>query len=209
MPDIVITEFMDEDAVASLSARFDTHYDPALVDDPEAMAALLGEARALIVRNRTQVRGAVLEAAPRLSCVGRLGVGLDNIDTGACSARGVTVYPATGANDASVAEYVVTAALVLLRGAWHATGRVAAGEWPRQELMGCEVGGKTLGLVGFGGAWSRITSGRIDRATGSPARRDGAGPAPLSNEPTGVRTRNRPPVPSSTRPSRKKGSPCY
>ncbi|NNU80945.1 3-phosphoglycerate dehydrogenase [Halovulum dunhuangense] len=150
MPDVVITEFMDEDAVAALSARFDCLYDPALVDRPEDLAALLGDARALIVRNRTQVREAVLGAAPKLSCVGRLGVGLDNIDVAACKARGVAVYPATGANDDAVAEYVVTAALVLLRGAWHATDRVAAGEWPRQALMGREVGGKTLGLIGFG-----------------------------------------------------------
>jgi (S)-sulfolactate dehydrogenase len=50
------------------------------------------------VRNRTQVRAALLDAAPDLACVGRLGVGLDNIDVAACEGRGVAVYPATGAN---------------------------------------------------------------------------------------------------------------
>jgi len=150
VPDIIITEFMDEAAVATLAARYDTHYDPALVDDPVALAALLAEARVLIVRNRTQVRGALLDAAPKLSAVGRLGVGLDNIDVADCERRCVTVYPATGANDASVAEYVLTAALVLLRGAWAASGEVAAGTWPRQALIGREIGGRRLGLVGFG-----------------------------------------------------------
>ncbi|MDN2566774.1 hydroxyacid dehydrogenase [Aquibium sp. A9E412] len=150
MPDIVIPEFMDEAAVAALARRFDVRYDPDLVDDPAALAAAAAEARALIVRNRTQVRGALLDGAARLACVGRLGVGLDNIDTQACAARGIAVYPATGANDQSVAEYVVTAALMLLRGAYLARDAVAAGAWPRQRLIGREIAGKTLGLVGFG-----------------------------------------------------------
>jgi (S)-sulfolactate dehydrogenase len=134
------------------------------VDDAPRLAAAVRDARALIVRNRTQVRGALLEAAPRLEVVGRLGVGLDNIDVAACEARGIAVYPATGANDLSVAEYVITAALMLLRRAWFATGRVAAGEWPRTELMGRELAGKRLGLVGYG-AIARVT-GRMARDLG-------------------------------------------
>lgn len=164
MADIVITEFMDESAIRAHLAGFDVLYDPGLVDAPEALAAALADARGLVVRNRTQVRGALLAAAPRLSVVGRLGVGLDNIDVDACRARGIAVFPATGANDLSVAEYVITAALVLLRGAWFATAAVAAGEWPRQRLMGRELAGKQLGLVGFG-AIARETAGRA-RALG-------------------------------------------
>ncbi|MDQ3559955.1 MAG: hydroxyacid dehydrogenase [Pseudomonadota bacterium] len=150
MPDIVITEFMDEAAVDSLRARFDTLYDPELVDKGGELARAAETARALIVRNRTKVRGALLEGSGNLSCVGRLGIGLDNIDVDACEARGIAVYPASGANDVSVAEYVVTAALLLLRGAWLATPSVIAGEWPRQRLIGREASGKRLGLVGFG-----------------------------------------------------------
>ena len=88
--------------------------------------------------------------AARLEVVGRLGVGLDNIDVAACQERAISVYPATGANNLSVAEYVVTAALMLLRRAWQGTDRVLAGEWPRQEMMGSEVAGKVIGLVGYG-----------------------------------------------------------
>ena len=151
MPEVVISEFMDQGAVDALAARFDTLYDPALVDDPAALSAAVKDARALIVRNRTQVRGDLLAAGAGLTCVGRLGVGLDNIDLPACRERGIEVIPATGANNAAVAEYVITAALMLWRGAWLASARVAAGEWPRQALMGREAGGKVLGLVGFGG----------------------------------------------------------
>jgi (S)-sulfolactate dehydrogenase len=150
MAEIVISEFMDEGAVARLRERFATLYDPDLVDRPEALGAALGPARALVVRNRTRVTDALLAAAPALACVGRLGVGLDNIDLGACRARDVAVYPATGANDVAVAEYVVSAALMLLRGAYGASKEVAEGAWPRQRLIGREAAGKRLGLVGFG-----------------------------------------------------------
>ncbi|MBZ8133846.1 NAD(P)-dependent oxidoreductase [Afifella sp. IM 167] len=165
MPDIVIAEFMDEVAVARLTARYSTLYDPGLVDAPERLKAELAEARALIVRNRTQVTEALIAEADGLECVGRLGVGLDNIDTKACKRRGIAVYPATGANDLSVAEYVVTCTLVLLRGAYADAASVAAGDWPRQALMsGREMSGKVLGLVGFG-AIARATATRA-RALG-------------------------------------------
>jgi (S)-sulfolactate dehydrogenase len=66
--------------------------------------------------------------------VGRLGVGLDNIDVPACEARGMQVIPATGANALSVAEYVVATAMLLLRGAYQSSAAVAAGQWPRNAL---------------------------------------------------------------------------
>ncbi len=159
MPDIVVTEFMDEAALAEGLKGFDVHYDAKLVDKPDELMRLAADCRALIVRNRTQVRGALLDAARSLKAVGRLGVGLDNIDVDACKAKGIAVLPATGANNVAVAEYVVTAALILLRRAWFASDRVAAGEWPRNDLIGREVRAKTLGLVGFGGI-ARDTAAR-------------------------------------------------
>lgn len=151
MADIVISEFMDEAAIRELLPGRDVLYDAKLVDRPDDLIAALADARALVVRNRTQVRGALLEAAPKLRVVGRLGVGLDNIDVEACKARGIAVCPATGANDVAVAEWAITAMLVLLRGAWSATPQVIAGAWPRMSTIGREASGKTLGLVGLGG----------------------------------------------------------
>jgi (S)-sulfolactate dehydrogenase len=148
---ILITEFMDERAVERLRARHEVAYDPGLVDDPPRLLAAAGAADAIVVRNRTQVRGALLAALTACRVVGRLGVGLDNIDVPACRARGIQVIPATGANALSVAEFVVTSALLLLRGIYAATPAVAAGRWPRQALSsGREAAGKVLGLVGFG-----------------------------------------------------------
>ncbi|MFV3075905.1 hydroxyacid dehydrogenase [Niveispirillum fermenti] len=157
MPEIVITEFMDEAAIAAVLGGRDVLYDPRLVDQPERLAAAIADARALIVRNRTQVRQDLLDKAPGLKVVGRLGVGLDNIDTAACAARNVKVRPATGANDLAVAEYVVTAALMLLRRSWFASACVADGSWPRMDLIGREAAGKRLGLVGYG-AIARLTA---------------------------------------------------
>lgn len=150
MTDIVITEFMDEAAVAALKARYSVHHDPELFAKPDELAALLAEAPALIVRNQTQVRGPVLEAAKALKVVGRLGVGLDNIDMEACAARDIKVFPATGANSLSVVEYVICSAMVLLRGAYFANAAMLAGEFPKTKLIGREIAGKTLGLIGFG-----------------------------------------------------------
>ncbi len=156
MAAIVITEFMDEDAIRGILAPFDVRYDPALVDRRDELLAAVAEADALIVRNRTRVDAALLDRAPKLKAVGRLGVGLDNIDMEACQARGIAVYPATGANDVAVVEWVIASMLVLLRGAFAATDSVIAGEWPRTKLMGREAMDKRLGLVGFGSIGRKV-----------------------------------------------------
>ena len=162
---IVISEFMDEAAVSTLAARFDVLYDRDLVDRLEDLQVQVADADALIVRNRTSVDAALLALAPQLRVVGRLGVGLDNIDVDACAARGIDVIPATGANALAVAEYVIATTLVLLRGAYHATADVAGGHWPRGLLSnGREAAGKTLGIVGFGMIGRLV--GKLARAMG-------------------------------------------
>ncbi len=158
MADIVIAEFMHDSAVEDLRRDYDVVYDPGLVDRADDLLAAVAGCRALVVRNRTQVRGALLDAARRLEAVGRLGVGLDNIDTEACAARGIAVLPATGANDVAVAEYVIAGVLMLMRGAYHAGARVLAGEWPRTQLRGREIDGRRLGLIGFGAIGRAVAS---------------------------------------------------
>ena len=148
---ILISEFMDERAVAQLAARHDVDYAPTLVDHMPRLIAQAAQADALIVRNRTQVRGELLAALTRCKVIGRLGVGLDNIDVPGCEARAMAVIPATGANALSVAEYVITASMMLLRGAFASTADVASGKWPRNALgNGRETAGKVLGIIGFG-----------------------------------------------------------
>jgi (S)-sulfolactate dehydrogenase len=172
MAAIVVTEFMDEAAVARMSARWPTLYASDLVDRPDDLRAALADARALIVRNRTQVDSALLAHAPHLRQVGRLGVGLDNIALDACAARDVQVHPATGANDDAVAEYVVCATMILLRPAFLMSSQVGAGAWPRDRAIGREIAGAQAGLVGLGRtaqktarlpAWQDVE--RLDLAT--------------------------------------------
>lgn len=153
MTRIVITEFLEAEAVDELKRRgFDVHWDRELWTKRGELEKLVRDLPALIVRNRTKVDEALLRLAPKLKVVGRLGVGLDNIDVSACERRGIEVCSARGANATSVAEYAIAMAMILLRGrAYRDTQRLVAGEWPREELgRGLELAGKTLGIIGLG-----------------------------------------------------------
>lgn len=156
--EIVVCEFMDQSVVESLAGDYALVYDPALVERPAELRQAVAQARALIVRNRTQVDGALLGAAPKLEAVGRLGVGLDNLDLEACAARGIAVCPATGANAIAVAEYVIATALLLLRGIYFENQAMVAGAWPRESGAGREAAGKTLGSVGFGSIGQQVAT---------------------------------------------------
>lgn len=130
MSTVVISEFMEAAAVERMRQHFDVLYDLGLHGQPERLLHLLGHARALIVRNQTQVNEALLTRAARLQVIGRLGVGLENINLDACHRRNIKVIPATGANADAVAEYVVCTAMMLLRRAYGATSEVMNGAWP-------------------------------------------------------------------------------
>jgi (S)-sulfolactate dehydrogenase len=162
---ILITEFIDEPTAALLASRHDTLYDPTSSERRDELLAEVAGVDALIVRNRTRVDRELLDAAPRLRVLGRLGVGLDNIDVAECAARGIEVIPAIGANALAVAEYVIAAAMLLLRGAYRSSEAVTVGAWPRAALAeGREIAGKTLGLVGFGSIGQRTA--RLARGVG-------------------------------------------
>lgn len=151
MTKLVVSEFLPEPHLERLRRRFVVVYDPDLYADRGRLLSEMGNAAAIFIRNRTRIDNELLASAPELRVVGRLGVGLDNIDLGGCAAAGVTVIPAVGANAVSVAEYVLGAILVLLRGVYDMTPSMVAGEWPRQgHAFGHELLGKTLGLIGLG-----------------------------------------------------------
>ncbi len=163
MVDIVVSEIIDEAALAPL-ANYSLVYDQDLVDRPGDLKVALADARALIVRNRTQVTPELIAAAPKLEVVGRLGVGLDNIDLDACAAAGVKVCPASGANALAVAEYAIGAMFVMFRECLSNTPAVLDGKWPRMKTREWEVAGKTMGIIGFGDIGRR--TGGLARALG-------------------------------------------
>lgn len=151
MSSILISEFITSQALETLRRHYEVIYAPELYKDRPALIAALQNIEALIVRNLTQVNEEVLAGAAKLKVVGRLGVGLENIELSACAKRNIKVIPATGANAESVAEYVVGAAVALTRGFIPATTATFNGEWPRPRFSGYhEFLGKTIGIVGFG-----------------------------------------------------------
>jgi (S)-sulfolactate dehydrogenase len=156
MATVVISEWIDERAVARLAERHTVVSDPRLFADPGALHAALAGAEAWVVRNQTRVDAAALVHAPRLRVVGRVGVGLDNLDLDALRTAGVAVTWAPGTNAASVAEYVLGALLHLWRRFDAATDHVRGGGWDRPAFMGHEAFGRTLGVVGLGDIGARV-----------------------------------------------------
>jgi (S)-sulfolactate dehydrogenase len=152
MADVLISEFMHAPTAETLKAGYGAHWDPDLWNKRQELLDRVGAAKAIIVRNATQVDAELLDAAPDLKVVARMGVGLDNIDLDACRLRGVEVCPSVGANAVSVAEYVIATAMILMRGpAYSATSDVLGGSWDRTRFAkGFEVAGRTMGIVGFG-----------------------------------------------------------
>jgi (S)-sulfolactate dehydrogenase len=151
MSSILISEFITSQALETLRSKHKVVYEPDLYKDRPALIAALQNIEGLIVRNLTQVNEEILAGSPNLKVVGRLGVGLENIELPACAKRNIKVIPATGANAESVAEYVVGAAVALTRGFIPATVSTLKGEWPRPRFSTYhEFLGKTIGIVGFG-----------------------------------------------------------
>ena len=150
MKKILITEFMEQESVDIISDAFDVIYDPTLHENLESLSSQIASVDAVIVRNKTQLTEALLLKAKNLTFVGRLGVGLDNIDTDFCSKNNIFVQPATGMNADSVAEYVIACSLSLLKNIPISHNGTVSGQWPRTSIKSRELGGKTLGLLGFG-----------------------------------------------------------
>jgi (S)-sulfolactate dehydrogenase len=151
MSRIVVSEYLPDAHLEMLRARHEVVYDPDLGTDRARLLQQVVDAEAIFTRNRTRVDAGLIGAAPRLRVVGRLGVGLDNIDMPGCQTAGIRVIPAHGGNAVSVAEYVIGAMFFLVRGVYGMTPSMLTGEWPRQgHAFGRELMGQTLGLIGLG-----------------------------------------------------------
>ena len=118
--------------------------------DEDGLCAAVTGCAGLIVRSSAQVTARVLDAAAGLEVIGRAGIGVDNIDVAGATERGVVVLNTPDANAVTTAELTVAHLLSLSRNLPRADRSVRAGRWEREELVGTEVAGKTLGLVGFG-----------------------------------------------------------
>jgi D-3-phosphoglycerate dehydrogenase / 2-oxoglutarate reductase len=147
-PVVLLAEELAPSVVAALGDGFDIR----TVDgaDRAALLPALADADALVVRSATQVDAEALAAAPRLSVVARAGIGLDNVDVPAATARGVLVVNAPQANVVSAAEHAVGLLLACARNIAPAAAQLKAGTWQRSRWTGVEVADKTVGVVGLG-----------------------------------------------------------
>jgi phosphoglycerate dehydrogenase-like enzyme len=156
MPEILITEEIVDPSVDELAARYDVEHAPLLWRDRDALLARLGDARAVLVRNMTLVDRQFLDAAPNLRVVGRIGVGMDNLDLRALSERGVVVCYPPEENAVSVAEHVFAMLLSYARHIGEADRCVREGRWNRSSYIGFELAGKTMGVLGLGRIGFRV-----------------------------------------------------
>jgi D-3-phosphoglycerate dehydrogenase len=148
---ILVPEPLSEEGLTRLREAADvetTAMSTPLARD-ELLAALPGH-DALIVRSATRVDAEVLARADRLQVVGRAGVGLDNVDVDAATARGVLVMNTPGANAVATAEHTWALLLALCRRVPAADASLRAGAWDRKRFTGIQLAGKTLGVVGLG-----------------------------------------------------------
>jgi D-3-phosphoglycerate dehydrogenase len=154
---IVISELNWPIGIELLEQRgWQVVYDPGLWSDRNRLRAELKDADALIVRNQTQVNKDLIDGLPKLKVIGRLGVGLDNIDLQLAKDRNLVVVYGKNANAASVAEYVIASLFVSSRLLPESSADVKNGGWNRKKYTGTEIYGKTIGLIGVGEIGHRV-----------------------------------------------------
>ncbi|MBI3159220.1 MAG: hydroxyacid dehydrogenase [Chloroflexi bacterium] len=151
---ILISDSLEEGGKALLADQAEVHDRPGL--SAAELLEIIGGYHALVVRGRTKVTKEVLEAGEKLRIVGRAGVGVDNIDLAAAAAKGVTVVNSPIATTNAVAEHSLALMLALIRQVARADAAMKSGQWPKQDLLGAELSGKTLGLLGLGRIGSRV-----------------------------------------------------
>lgn len=148
--DILISEDLQAPAIERLGQKYDVMCDGGLWREPARLKAAIREAKVLLVRNQTQVTAELLHAAPKLLGIGRVGVGLDNIDVSTSSSLGIVVVAPLNANASSVAELTIGLILAMARKIPQADCSTKEGGWDRKGFSGVELAGKTLAICGLG-----------------------------------------------------------
>ncbi len=163
MPKVLISDALSPAAVQIFKDRgIEVDFQPALGKDKEKLAAVIGNYDGLAIRSATKVTGKVLEWAKDLKVIGRAGIGVDNVDIPAATARGIIVMNTPFGNSITTAEHAISLMLALARQIPEADASTRAGKWEKNKFMGVEIFGKTLGVVGCGNIGSIVA----DRAIG-------------------------------------------
>ncbi len=160
MKRVLVTEPLADEAMQALAEHVEVDSRPGL-SGPELLAAI-GDYEGLVVRSATKVTAEVVRAGARLEVIGRAGIGVDNIDLEQATRRGIVVVNVPSGNTIAVAEHTIGLMLALARHIPRGDASLRAGRWEKRGLMGTEVRGKVLGLVGLG----RIGTAVAQRAAG-------------------------------------------
>lgn len=158
---ILISEYIPESGINRMRKIAEVEYNPDLWRNKQELINKIIDADALVVRNQTIVDQEILDAGKKLKVIGKLGVGLDNINLLAAKQRNVKIVSAKNANSVSVAEYVMAVILTASRSIIQAGEDVKKGNWNRKLFTGNEIYGKTLGLIGTGEIGHRLAKRAI------------------------------------------------
>jgi len=162
-PRVLITDALSPAAVAIFKNRgLDVDFQPNLGKDKDKLAATINGFDGLAIRSATKVTGKLLEQAKGLKVIGRAGIGVDNVDIAAATARGIIVMNTPFGNSITTAEHAITLMLALARQIPEADTSTRAGKWEKNKFLGVEIFGKTLGIIGCGNVGSIVA----DRAIG-------------------------------------------
>src|SRR6202142_4721574 len=163
MPKVLISDALSPAAVQIFKDRgIEVDFQPALGKDKEKLAAIIGGYDGLAIRSATKVSAKMLEQAKNLKVIGRAGIGVDNVDIPAATARGIIVMKPPFGNSITTAEHAITLMLSLARQIPEADASTRAGKWEKNKFLGVEIFGKTLGIIGCGNIGSIVA----DRAIG-------------------------------------------
>lgn len=162
-PKVLISDALSPAAVQIFKDRgVEVDFQPALGKDKEKLAAVIGEYDGLAIRSATKVSPKILANASRLKVIGRAGIGVDNVDIPAATAKGIIVMNTPFGNSITTAEHAITLLLALARQIPQADASTQAGKWEKNRFMGVEITGKTLGIIGCGNIGAIVA----DRALG-------------------------------------------
>jgi D-3-phosphoglycerate dehydrogenase / 2-oxoglutarate reductase len=160
---VLISDALSPAAVAIFKERgLEVDFQPALGKDKDKLAEAINGFDGLAIRSATKVTPKIIERAKNLKVIGRAGIGVDNVDVAAATARGIIVMNTPFGNSITTAEHAITLMLALARQIPEADTSTRAGKWEKNKFLGVEIFGKTLGVIGCGNIGSIVA----DRALG-------------------------------------------
>ena len=158
-PRVLISDKLSETAVQIFKDRgLDVTFEPDLGKDKDRLLAMIGDFDGLAIRSATKVTDKVIAAATNLKVVGRAGIGVDNVDVKAATAKGIIVMNTPFGNSITTAEHAISLMFALARQLPEADGSTKAGKWEKSKFMGVEITGKTLGVIGCGNIGAIVAS---------------------------------------------------